>query len=71
MPPEASGEEVSRVDYSDYFVKVDGKDIMTSRAVWEQMTALSCQVDRARMQARIAMALAALSVGVTIALALL
>ena len=59
------------MDYSDRFVKVDDKDVMTSQAVWEQIMALSCQVDRARIQARIAMALAALSVGVTIALALL
>lgn len=59
------------MNYSDKLVVVNGKEVMTSQAVWEQMTALSCQVDRARMQARIAMALAALSVGVTIALALL
>lgn len=59
------------MNYFDYFVTVDGKDVMTAKAVWEQIMALSCQVDRARMQARIAMALAVFSVGVTIALAVL
>lgn len=59
------------MDYSDRFVKVDDKDVMTSQAVWEQIMALSCQVDRARIQARIAMALAALAVSATIVLAML
>lgn len=56
------------MNYSDYYVTVDGKEVMTSRAVWEQIMALSCQVDRARMQARIAMAVSVLSVGASIAL---
>lgn len=59
------------MDYSDYFVKVNDQDVMTAQAVWEQIRALSCQVYRARMQARIAMALAALAVVTTIAIALL
>ena len=59
------------MDYSDRFVKVDDKDVMTSQAVWEQIMALSYQVDRARIQARIAMALAALAVSATIVLAML
>lgn len=54
------------MDYSDYFVKVNDKDVMTAQAVWEQIRALSCQVDRARMQARIAMALTTLAVVTTI-----
>lgn len=56
------------MDYSDKIVMVDGKEVLTSQAVWEQMMAISCQIDRARMQARIAMALASISVGAAIAM---
>lgn len=56
------------MDYSNYFVKVDGKYVMTSQAVLEQMMALSHQVDRARMQARVAVVLAVLAVGAVLVL---
>lgn len=59
------------MNYSDKIVVINGKEVLTSQAVWEQMLALSRQVDRARMQARIAMAVAVLSLGSAIALSAL